>query len=71
VPGSRGQPDGILPGIEKIALEMLAYGRRRITAELKRRKWLRQDVLDVVLPGGPGLQGQLEQTVGLILWVFA
>ena len=23
-----------------------------------------------VFPGGPGLQGQLEQTVGLILWVF-
>ena len=23
-----------------------------------------------VFPGGPGVQGQLEQTVGLILWVF-
>ena len=23
-----------------------------------------------VIPGGPGVQGQLEQTVGLILWVF-
>jgi hypothetical protein len=23
-----------------------------------------------VFPGGPGLQGQIEQTVGLILWVF-
>jgi hypothetical protein len=23
-----------------------------------------------VFPGGPGLQGQTEQTVGLILWVF-
>src|SRR3979409_1352622 len=23
-----------------------------------------------VFPGGPGLQGELEQTVGLLLWVF-
>jgi hypothetical protein len=23
-----------------------------------------------VIPGGPGLQGQLEQAIGLILWVF-
>jgi hypothetical protein len=23
-----------------------------------------------VLPGGPGFQGQLEQSVGLILWIF-
>ena len=23
-----------------------------------------------VFPGGPGMQGQIEQTVGLILWVF-
>jgi hypothetical protein len=55
VPDSRGRPGGILPAsnepdredrdinlrdvIQKIALEMLTYGRRRITAELKRRGW--------------------------------